>query len=178
MENRLLGLINWNKFTFGDLTEKINRIKKDIARLEVGLIMPISNNDSQPSTPRLDMILEFNDLKWKQRAKQHWYKNGDRNTSFFHAHASQRQSTNHIASLKDPLGHVQSDPAAIEQLIVNYFDDIFTLSSPSMHDIRQALDRVPTKLSKDMIDRLSNPFSATEVVKAIKNMHPYKSLAL
>ncbi|KAK6160713.1 hypothetical protein DH2020_004094 [Rehmannia glutinosa] len=176
MENCLLGLINWNKFTFGDLTEKINRIKKDIARLEGGLITPDIKQQLTTLHARLDMLLEFNDLKWKQRAKQYWYKNGDRNTSFFHAHASQRQSTNHIASLKDPLGHVVPDPVAIEQLIVNYFDDIFTSSSPSMHHIRQALDRVPTKLSKDMIDRLSNPFSATEVVKAIKNMHPYKSL--
>jgi hypothetical protein len=33
----------------------------------------------------IESILEQEDIKWKQRAKQNWYHNGDRNTPFFHA---------------------------------------------------------------------------------------------
>lgn len=39
----------------------------------------------------IGFILEQEDYRWKQRAKQHWYKNGDRNTSFFHAWASHKR---------------------------------------------------------------------------------------
>jgi hypothetical protein len=31
----------------------------------------------------IDFLLEQEDIRWKQRAKQNWYRNGDRNTPFF-----------------------------------------------------------------------------------------------
>jgi hypothetical protein len=38
----------------------------------------------------IEKLLEQEDLRWKQRAKQNWYKNGDQNTQYFHAWANQR----------------------------------------------------------------------------------------
>ncbi|KAG7964428.1 hypothetical protein I3843_09G170100 [Carya illinoinensis] len=43
--------------------------------------------------------LEEEELKWRQRAKQHWLKNGDRNTQFYHMHANQRRKTNTISQI-------------------------------------------------------------------------------
>ena len=36
----------------------------------------------------IEQSLEEEDLKWKQRAKQHWLKMGDQNTKFYHQHAT------------------------------------------------------------------------------------------
>jgi hypothetical protein len=44
----------------------------------------------------IESILEHEDIKWKQRAKQNWYANGDRNTPFFHAWANHRRRINQI----------------------------------------------------------------------------------
>jgi hypothetical protein len=41
----------------------------------------------------IDVLLEQEDLKWKQRAKINWYDKGDRNTSYYHAWANQRHNT-------------------------------------------------------------------------------------
>lgn len=50
----------------------------------------------------LGMLLEKEDLKWKQRAKRNWYLLGDRNTRFFHACASQKRKKNRIKEIKEP----------------------------------------------------------------------------
>ncbi|XP_018809354.2 uncharacterized protein LOC108982439 [Juglans regia] len=50
-----------------------------------------------------------NDIKWKQRAKQHWLKHGDRNTQSFHVQASQRKKINAVKSIVDSQGRAVTD---------------------------------------------------------------------
>jgi len=38
---------------------------------------------------------------WKQRAKLHWFKEGDRNTSYFHVKASSQFQKNTIKGIFD-----------------------------------------------------------------------------
>jgi hypothetical protein len=52
----------------------------------------------------IDTLLEFEDMRWKQRAKQRWYRDGDRNTPFFHAWASHRRWVNIIKRIVDGSG--------------------------------------------------------------------------
>jgi oligoendopeptidase F len=47
----------------------------------------------------LHTLLEEEDLKWRQRAKENWLKLGDRNTKFFHACANQRSRSNMISQV-------------------------------------------------------------------------------
>lgn len=39
-------------------------------------------------------LMEQEDLKWKQRAKENWFKHGDCNTKYFHACTNQRSRGN------------------------------------------------------------------------------------
>ncbi|XP_058740924.1 uncharacterized protein LOC131613254 [Vicia villosa] len=55
---------------------------------------------------RLISLLVKDDLFWKQRAKAHWYKDGDLNTRFFHVTATGRKKVNAIKSLINENGEV------------------------------------------------------------------------
>jgi len=48
---------------------------------------------------KMQRLLAHDDAYWRQCAKSHWYRNGDRNTIFFHASVTTRKKVNHIISL-------------------------------------------------------------------------------
>ncbi|KAK6131702.1 hypothetical protein DH2020_034499 [Rehmannia glutinosa] len=175
LQHCLSGLTQWSRKKFGDLNEKIQKCKTSISNLEKKTITPQIHQELSALHGQLNVLMGLNDLKWKQRAKQHWYKNGDRNTSFFHAHASKRRDINHISMLSDNSGQTITEPAAIERTIVDYFEDIFSSVSPSRSDMQQALGRIRPRVTSDMADCLTQPYTIAEVVKAVKSMHPFKS---
>lgn len=46
-------------------------------------------------------LIEFEDLKWRQRVKQEWLQNGDKNSKFFHASVNHCRKSNFISKIID-----------------------------------------------------------------------------
>lgn len=49
----------------------------------------------------LHVMMEQEDLKWRQRAKDTWLKHDDRNTKYFHACANQQKKGNLLLNILD-----------------------------------------------------------------------------
>ena len=79
-------------------------------------------------------LLAMEESYWKQRSRVSWLKEGDRNTRFFHASASQRKQKNEIQSLQDCHGHLVTRRDAMVQIVEDYFRGIYHTSSPSNID--------------------------------------------
>ncbi|KAK3189088.1 hypothetical protein Dsin_028649 [Dipteronia sinensis] len=66
---------------------------------------------------------------------------------FFHSKASARKARNRIHELLDKDGVWRDSEQDIESIIVQYFNDIFNISTPSKRDLDRILDDVEPKLS-------------------------------
>ncbi|KAK6157019.1 hypothetical protein DH2020_011267 [Rehmannia glutinosa] len=175
LTNCTLGLLQWGDKSHGNLSSRISHFKKSLFQLQSGTITDTTRNLITDVKNQLDFLLEQDNIKWKQRAKQHWYVEGDRNTRFFHNYASKRKAINHIDSLLDSSGSPQSSPEALQQIITDYFGTLFSSANPPESNIEQALQRVAPKVTPKMNQALIAPYTEKEIILALKYMHPFKS---
>ena len=120
--------------------------------------------------------MEKAEILWWQRSRISWLKEGDQNTKFFHACASQRKKTNVIQSVCDSNGDWHTDQAGISQVAVGYFTQLFSTSSPATVD--EVVSLVEQKVSPDMNDAMLAPFMVEEVKAALFQMNPSKAPSL
>jgi hypothetical protein len=74
----------------------------------------------------INFILEQEDIRWKQRAKQNWYQYGDQNTPFFHAWANHRRRVNQIRVIKDAEGKEWKKQKDIGEVFCNFYQELFS----------------------------------------------------
>lgn len=74
----------------------------------------------------LDKLLEQENIWWKQSAKVHWLQQGDRNTRFSHAYASQRKRKNLIFEVTNSQGCILRKQPKVEGAFGEYFSEVYT----------------------------------------------------
>ncbi|XP_074352761.1 uncharacterized protein LOC141691911 [Apium graveolens] len=77
---------------------------------------------------KLSEIYTQHEVFWRQHSKQLWLREGDSNIKFFHASVKKRRAINKITSLKDRDGGLVDWNSGLENMVINYFDDLFTAS--------------------------------------------------
>ena len=110
---------------------------------------------------------------WHQHSKVHWFREGDRNTKFFHARASDRRKKNTILGLWNNDGKWCEDKDSIAATAVSYFQNIYTTTSPT--NISDVTSVIPTRVTEEMNTNLSCIFTKDEVVKALQQIHSTKA---
>ena len=118
-------------------------------------------------------VEHLNERFWAQRAHHIALKKGDRNAAFFRARVKQRHGKNLIKVLRDKDGELCSGRASIEAIVVDYFEHLFTTSSPEINE--QDLSSVRGKVSVEEGEMLVRPFTRAEVEHALKQMAPTKA---
>lgn len=82
--------------------------------------------DMKNTRVELNCWLDKEDAMWLQRSCINWLQSGDRNTRFFYAKASTFFNKNLITCLMDSKELWQEDDAKIEEIVVEYYRDLFT----------------------------------------------------
>ncbi|XP_019166969.1 PREDICTED: uncharacterized protein LOC109162741 [Ipomoea nil] len=91
-------LTRWGGDRFHKFGEKILNLRKEQLRLR-GCTDPVSLAEFRRLDECLARIELQEDTYWRQRAKQHWLKDADANTRFYHRYASHRKKKNVITKV-------------------------------------------------------------------------------
>lgn len=87
-------LIQWSKDT--NPNKLIEHTKKRIMELKGRTQLKEVKEEIANLTETLEKLYRDQESYWQQRGKAAWLKDGDKNTSFFHAKATIRNQTNKI----------------------------------------------------------------------------------
>ncbi|XP_020114730.1 uncharacterized protein LOC109728671 [Ananas comosus] len=122
-------------------------------------------------------LLYKQELFWAQRAKDNWIRFGDRNTTYFHAKASQRKKRNAITMLKNNSGFVLTDQSEIREHITQHFNHCYSL--PHFCDTSASkwstFDCFLPTISSTNAAQLIAPPQLSELRDALFSMKPDKS---
>lgn len=183
----------WAKGSFGDVLNKIqaciddldqwgrnikNRFMRDIRRCKQDILLLLFNHDHESEAllkatkAKLGGLLLQEESFWRQRAKTHRLQEGDSNTKFFHAMATNRKRRNVIKQLDNGVGNVIVDQGGMCNVAKEYFQNLFFGGSCSYNLV---LDVVNPRVSMEDNNRLTQPFTMEEFRLALFQMHPDKS---
>lgn len=73
----------------------------------------------------LEVVLDNEELLWKQKARNDWITNGDRNTKYFHSQVYKRRRRNNIKSLKLNNGEWCYNEEKIKFEVVEFFKILY-----------------------------------------------------
>lgn len=155
--------------------EHCNKIKSDIeeCRRQIQNVRNNSTRYNQEEVVRLRKkmrrLLSQENAYWRQRAKTHWYRDGDRNTKFFHASATTRKKVNQILSLEDNAGNKVSNSAGMCEIEKNYFLDLFQKNNNHAAPVIEVI--LQSASDEDNVT-LTTPFTKEEFNEAMFSMHP------
>ena len=118
----------WNWKVFGNVHQVLRQKKERLQQLEA---QDSLHEKVQWVKKEINEILIGEEIMWNQRSRALWIKWGDRNTSFFHAIASQRRRKNRIVGLQGLNGVWKEDKEGVEGIIMDYFTLIYRSDQPT-----------------------------------------------
>jgi hypothetical protein len=93
--------------------DEINSMTAHLANLQMEL--GVSNQEEiHKQKLVVNDLMGVEELKWKQRAKEHWLKDGDQNTKYFYACVKQRRKANQIFIVVDADGVLCNSAKIVE----------------------------------------------------------------
>lgn len=157
-----------------------NSIKNTKAKLEYLMNSSVNSANGEKinkTKALLEKLSYKEEIHWQQRSRNTWLTAGDRNTSYFHKYASERRKPNSILSLSNDQGILMTDQRDIENIIISYYDSLFTSNHPTDYDFHKITSLIDPKVSEETNNFLLTPFTK-EVRKALFYLHPFKALGL
>lgn len=174
LKNTKLALKLWNKTIFGRVQTLINDTRLQIAANQDAPSNVNSLSRDKILQESLDHLLLKEQFLWKDKAKEEWLEEGDRNSRFFHVSTIIRRRRNHIEYIYNRDHMAVSYFEGIGQLFMDFYQDLFASSNPPLPHEQAAL--FPRQLAMQEIQDIADIPSCEEVRDVVFSMSNGKSL--
>ncbi|KAL4273826.1 hypothetical protein GQ457_13G020550 [Hibiscus cannabinus] len=125
------------------------------------------------SALELEILLDHEELLWRQNSRSDWISKGDRNTSYFHRKAKQRKIRNRIDSLQLPDGSWCDDEHVLRTQAASFFRSLY--SAPEVSSGSYPYSGCFPSMPRHQMDSLASVPSPQEVRDALCSMAPLKA---
>lgn len=112
---------------------------------------------------------------WAQRARLAWVKDGDRNTSFFHATTRIHAHTNFISQVVDVHDNHCRDQSSIERVFLTFYKELWNHTTTTMPTTFDALPANLPSISDSVAASLIREVTIEEVYSTILDLPAGKS---
>jgi hypothetical protein len=173
LSNLQTNLSVWGAKEFGCLARKVRKLREKLNKLRTRSVGRGPNEEEKSIVKQLKEALRQEEIWMKQRSRVQWLREGDRNTAYFHAQASQRKRVNKIENLEREDGSrcATWDENCTE--VQSFFQNLYT--SQGFRHMDELLNLVPTRVTMEMNAELQKAFTAEEVKGALFQMAPFKA---
>lgn len=162
-------LAEWSKATYGNIFEKLATLEDMIRVKEIQLeINPTQINRSKLSKVEAELrkYLHIEEEYWRQKAGMKWFRDGDRNTKFFHSFVKGRRKKLHIGEIYTNAGEVVKTNEQIGAAAVDFFRDQF--KETDVMSCSEMLNNIPELVIQEQNEEMIR-IPSSEEVKAVVN---------
>ncbi|KAK3193218.1 hypothetical protein Dsin_024528 [Dipteronia sinensis] len=166
----------WNKEEFGNLFHNKRRLLARIQGVQKCLSERFFHHLSLLEESLLDNYkdtLEQEEIFWKQKSRNCWLKEGDKNTKFFHLSTIIRMRRNKIQGFKKEDGRWIEEIEEMKKEVVGYFQQLFEENCCTGE--YALLPQSFPKLSDSVLAALTNTINEQEVKQSIFNIGGFKA---
>lgn len=156
------GISRWKKTSDLNSHERILRFKAAL-EIEISKLHPIR---AVLKRIKKNLADAYNDEEryWRQKCKEEWLKEGDRNTRYFYNVVKGKKVQNRLIMLFDEHGNEHFSEGSKGDIAVAYFRDLFMSSNP--HDLDTLFDGFQGRVTEEMNTSLTAPVSMEEIKRA------------
>ncbi|KAL6191896.1 hypothetical protein ACLB2K_038285 [Fragaria x ananassa] len=170
-----MALNSWQRVTFGNRKKEIELMRGRLQELMNLPLIPRYLQEHSVISGKLESLLEEEKLYWRQRAKITWLTEGDKNTKYFHRKASNRRAKNRLRGLYDINVVWQPTLKGMEDVILRYYDSMFTSASIDTVRMQTSVNLLNPKVTTEMNLDLCASYTDDETRTALFEMYPTKS---
>ncbi|KAL6225674.1 hypothetical protein ACLB2K_004523 [Fragaria x ananassa] len=164
----------WNWEVFGNIHKKVDDDLTALAQIQHDIATSGDSDDllAKESVLHASLTesLRIREMFWREKSRQRWLAEGDRNTSYFHAMCRVRKAQSSITLLREG-SQLFEDCASIQNHILDYYTNIFA-KDRGCHDTGLVSRVIPSLVTEEENNRLIEVPSSDEIWSAIKSMDP------